>query len=180
MAHDGPIDPCVWMANSYVAWSRLAAPARAALGSPLSIVTSSLLIGVDRTCSYSLLMSGKPSHDDHVALSWLAAFTAAHSLSATTARKLACLTTFRTPLIPLTDDSSTLRSSAPTAGGRTTRAWSMPGTRTSCMYVHSPVTFAGISTRGADVPTTVYSPGFLTGAFLSTFRRNSRSPMSSL
>src|SRR5437660_1274597 len=27
----------------------------------------------------------------------------------------------------------------------------MPGTRTSCMYLHSPVTFAGISTRGNDL-----------------------------
>src|SRR5262249_21808162 len=121
----------------------------------------------------------RPAHDDHVALSWLAAFTAAHSLSATTARKFAWRTTFRNPLIPLTDASSTLRSSAPTAGGRTTRAWSMPGTRTSCMYLHSPVTFAGMSTRGTEVPTMVYSPGFLVGAVLSTFRWNSRSPTSS-
>ena len=81
--------------------------------------------------------------------------------------------------MPLTDDSSTPCSSAPIAGGLTTRAWSMPGTRTSCMYVHSPVTLAGMSTRGTDVPTTVYSLGLLSGAFLSTFRWNSWSPISS-
>ena len=75
--------------------------------------------------------------------------------------------------------SSTPVSWAPSAGGRTTRAWSIPGTRKSCMYVCSPVTLAGTSGRGSDLPTTVYSAGFFSGAFLSSLRWNSWSPISS-
>ena len=87
-AHDGPIEPWVWMAKSYVALSFFAAPAMAAFGLPRSTATSSLATFVARTCSQSFDGSGRPSHFDHVALSARAALTAAHSLSATTARKL--------------------------------------------------------------------------------------------
>ena len=100
-------------------------------------------------------MSGKPSHADHVALRLLAAFTAAHSVVAVTARKLPTRTTLCRPLMPATLPSSTLCSVAPIAGGRTTRACTMPGTRKSCMYVNSPVTFAGMSPRFTDLPTIV-------------------------
>src|SRR6185369_3700080 len=87
-AHDGPIEPWVWTAKSYVALIFFAAPAMAAFGSPRSTATSSLAIFDDRTCSQIFDGSGSPSHFDHVAFSARAAFTAAHSLSATTARKL--------------------------------------------------------------------------------------------
>jgi len=71
-----------------VALSVFVAPAIAALGSPWFTATSSFATLVARTCSQSFDISGSPSHEDQVALSCLAAFTAAHSLSATTARKL--------------------------------------------------------------------------------------------
>jgi hypothetical protein len=53
-------------------------------------------------------------------------------LSETTARKLSIRTT-RTPGSAETEASSTDVSVAPMAGGRITRAWSMPGTLTSWM-----------------------------------------------
>src|SRR2546425_9482912 len=79
-----------------------------------------------------------------------AALIAAHSVSATTARKLPRRTTLVSPLMEPIELSSTPVSWAPSAGGRTTRAWSIPGTRKSCMYVCSPVTLAGTSGRGSD------------------------------
>ena len=43
---------------------------------------------------------------------------------------------------------------APSSSGRTTRACSMPGSAEVVHKGHSPVTLAGMSTRGSDVPTT--------------------------
>jgi hypothetical protein len=40
-------------------------------------------------------------------------------------------------------------------GGRTIRPWSIPGTRTLCMYVNFPLTLSGMSTLGTRVPTIV-------------------------
>jgi hypothetical protein len=53
--------------------------------------------------------------------------------SDTTARKLSTRTT-RTPGSCATEASLTETSVAPTAGGRITRPWSMPGTLKSWMY----------------------------------------------
>jgi hypothetical protein len=44
-----------------------------------------------------------------------------------------------------TDDSSMLRSVAPASGGRTLRAWSMPGSFMSTAQVSDPSTLAGMS-----------------------------------
>jgi hypothetical protein len=48
-AQDGPIEPCVWMAKSYVAAMRFGAAASALVVSPTLDVTASLLILVLRT-----------------------------------------------------------------------------------------------------------------------------------
>ncbi len=116
-----------------MALSAFAAPAIAAFALPMFAATLALATGVLRTCSQNFARSGSSSHLDQVAFRTLAAFIAAHSLSATTARELFWRTTCFTPLIPRTEASSTRSSVAPMAGGRTTRAWSMSGTRKSCM-----------------------------------------------
>src|SRR5262249_19607094 len=72
-AQDGPIEPCVWMAKSYVAANCFSAFAIASAGLPTCEVTSSFAILVLRTLSLSLLWSGNPSHADQVALSLRAA-----------------------------------------------------------------------------------------------------------
>ena len=51
----------------------------------------------------------------------------------------------RTPEGSATDDSSMLRSVAPAIGGRTLRAWSMPGTFMSTAHVNDPSTLGGMS-----------------------------------
>ena len=80
--------------------------------------------------------------------SLLAACIACQGFSATTPTKFFLTTTFTTPGIPATELSSTLTTVAPTAGGRTTRPCSMPGTRTLCTNSNCPVTIAGMSRRG--------------------------------
>ena len=45
---------------------------------------------------------------------------------------------------------------APCPLGRTTRPWSMSGTRTCWMYTHVSFTLSAMSTRGTRVPTIVY------------------------
>ena len=44
-------------------------------------------------------------------------------------------------------------SRAPAKGGRTFRAWTMPGSRTSTAHSSDPSTFPGMSYRGRDWPT---------------------------
>ena len=44
-----------------------------------------------------------------------------------------------------TDDSSMLTSVAPANGGRTLRAWTMPGTFMSTAHFSEPSTFGGMS-----------------------------------
>ena len=73
-------------------------------------------------------------------------------------RSSSCTTTFTTPGSPRTELSSTPTSVAPTDGGRTTRPWSMPGTRTLWTNSNVPVTIAGRSRRRTGVPETVHSP----------------------
>src|SRR6476646_6811317 len=87
-AQDGPIEPWVWMAKSYVAFS-VFAPAwpMASAALPTLLVTSSLTISVARTSSHNFAASGKVCDFDHDALSFCAALIAPHSLSATTPRK---------------------------------------------------------------------------------------------
>src|SRR5215467_14407748 len=88
-AQDGPIEPWVWMAKSYVALIVLApARSRASAVSPTFIVTSSLAILLARTSSHSFAASGSVCDFDQDALSFCAALMAPHSLSATTPRKL--------------------------------------------------------------------------------------------
>ena len=55
---------------------------------------------------------------------------------------------------------------APWPNGRTSRACSIPGTRTLCTYTYDPVTFAGMSSRGIrEVPTRRYWSIGLAGAW---------------
>src|SRR6266850_2539626 len=79
MAHDGPIEPCVCIAKSYVAASRRAACGSACSTSPTLLVTSFLTTAVSRTCCQSRPSSGSPAQDDHVARSCRAAVMALHS-----------------------------------------------------------------------------------------------------
>src|SRR5262245_65326060 len=78
---------------------------------------------------------------------------ACSSRSAITPRKFSFLTTRTNPATPLTDRSSKLTRLLPIFGGRITRPWSIDGTRTLCTYGNEPVTLAGTSTRGTDLPT---------------------------
>src|SRR5258708_21193823 len=115
-AQDGPIEPWVWMAKSYVAFSVLApALPMASAVLPTLLVTSSLTTLVARTSSHSLAASGSVCDFDHDALSFSAALIAPHSLSATTPRKLPSLTTLTTPATSLLEPSSTLRDASPFA-----------------------------------------------------------------
>src|SRR4051794_21121885 len=74
-------------------------------------------------------------------LSCAAAWIASYSFGAVTARKLPTCTTFTFGMW-LTDDASTLCGklfcdvTPPWPCGRTTRAWSMPGSRTLWTYVY--------------------------------------------
>src|SRR5260370_29238842 len=145
-AQDGPIEPWVWMAKSYVAFSVLAPAwpiASAVL--PTLLVTSSLATLLARTSSHSLAASGSVCDFDHDALSFSAALIAPHSLSATTPRKLPSLTTLTTPATSLIEASSTLSTVAPIAGGRLTGPYRMPRTREPCMEVKHPVALSLMS-----------------------------------
>src|SRR5262245_47809218 len=88
-AQEGPMEPWVLIAKSYVALSTFAAlwPS-APSASPILLVTSSLTTLVARTSSHSFAGSGSVSDFDHVALNSRAALIAPHSLCATTPRKL--------------------------------------------------------------------------------------------
>ena len=63
-----------------------------------------------------------------------------------------------------TDDSSMLTSVAPTIGGRTLRACSMPGTFMSTAHCCVPSTLAGMSSRCGDLPTFFISCTGFSGA----------------
>src|SRR6516162_6602747 len=132
-AQDGPIEPWVWIAKSYVAFSVLAPAwpiASAVL--PTLIVTSSLTTLVARTSSHSFATSGSVCDFDHDALSFSAALIAPHSLCATTPRKLPWRTTLTTPATSLIEASSTLSSVAPIAGGRRAHAACRPRGSPAC------------------------------------------------
>src|SRR5437762_2166862 len=92
---------------------------------------------------------------DHVTFNVRAARIAAHSVSATTPTKLPFWTTWTIPGMPLIEDSSIETGFELTTGGRTTRPWSIPVTRTSCEYRNCPVNFGGRSNRATEVPTTL-------------------------
>src|SRR5437764_280376 len=81
---------------------------------------------------------------DQVTFSALAAFTAFHSLSATTARKSLIQTTWA-PGMSVIELSSTLTGTAPATVGRIMRACSIPGSRTSLTYSSVPNTLPGRS-----------------------------------
>src|SRR5580700_9028236 len=97
---------------------------------------------------------------------------ACHSVSATTPTKLFLTTTWTLPGRPATEFLSTLTTVAPTNGGRTTFPCSMPGRRTCWTYLNCPVTLAGRSMRGTEVPRTVYCFGSLGTVLLFTVRLN--------
>src|SRR5215469_17428142 len=80
MAQDGPIEPCVWTAKSYVALSAFAPFWIASSTLPTLLVASSLETLVARTCSQSFVCSGSSAQFDQVALSLRAALIAPHSL----------------------------------------------------------------------------------------------------
>src|SRR5262249_12201833 len=73
-----------------------------------------------------------------------------------TATKLFLTTTLITPGGCLPFQPSTLTSLESSVGGRTTRACTRPGIRTSCVYVNAPVALPATSGRGTDVPTILY------------------------
>ena len=75
--------------------------------------------------------------------------------------------------------SSTLSRRAPIAGGRITRACSMPGRVKSWTYTCTPAHFAGTSGRGSDCPTSAYVAGSARGAFGSSFSSKERTRISS-
>src|ERR1700720_4116935 len=81
------------------------------------------------------------SDSDQVTFSLRAAWIAAHSVFATTPTKLPSCTTFTTPATEEIEPSSTLSGLVLARAGRTTRPCSMPGTRTSAVYVNWPVSF---------------------------------------
>ena len=68
------------------------------------------------------------------------------------------------PGISRTEDSSTETSRAPANGGRTFRAWTMPGSFTSTAHSIDPSTLAGMSYRGMDWPTIFSACTGFTGA----------------
>ena len=107
-----------------------------------------------------------------------AASIACQGLCATTPTKFLRTTTFTTPAISLTELSSTLTTVAPTAGGRTTRPCSIPGSRTLCTYSSWPVAIAGMSVRPIGLPSKVHSRGGLRLAFLSSVRLSFLPPTS--
>ena len=107
------------------------------------------------------------------------ALIACSSRSQTTATKLPSRTTVTTPGIALTAPASRLTSSARGAGGRTTRACSMPGRRRSWTYAAPPVNFGGMSRRERLWPTYLYSPGAFGFAFAVASRRSIASEVTS-
>ncbi len=157
---------------------RLAAPASACLLPPLLTRTSSDSNGPARIQSRTPSLPISVRSSDHDSFSFLAAETAVHSLSASTPTKSLMRTT-RTPLMSATELSSSPRSFAPTAAGRSTRAWSIRSTLKSCMKTCRPATFPGTSGRASGLPTTAYVSGLLSGALASTFKPKRRSPTSS-
>ena len=123
------MEPWVWIGQRYWAVSVRVTPGGGALSaerSPFLAISWSRTTGPARIESNSVAASGSPAPGDHVACSVRAARTASHSRSATTARKL-CMRTTRAPAMDPIDVSSTLTSVAPWAGGRMTRACSIPG-----------------------------------------------------
>src|SRR5690349_611814 len=78
-AQEGPIEPWVWIAKSYVALSVFApAWAMASALLPTLLVTSSLTTLLARTSSHNFAASGKVCDFDHDALSFCAALIAPH------------------------------------------------------------------------------------------------------
>ena len=78
---------------------------------------------------------------------------AAHSSGATTARKSPSRTTCA-PAMPAMELSSTTAGTDPATGGRTTRAWSMPGRLTCTQYSVVASTLPAMSLRATGLPTT--------------------------
>ncbi len=106
---------------------------------------------------------------DHFTFSSAAAWTALYSSGATTPTKFPFWTTWAPGCARSTSGRATA-SVAPAdwaawPRGRTTRPWSMPGTRTLWEYVVSPVTMAGMSIRGARVPISRYLRGSVSTGF---------------
>ena len=108
--------------------------------------------------------SGSESRTVHRAAraSRAAAATAARSVSAITARKFPLRTWAAVP--GGWPRSGTSTSVASTAGGRTTRPNSMPGSTRSCRNRGRPVTLSGRSMRGTLRPATDHRAGGLAAA----------------
>src|SRR6185437_10242062 len=104
-----------------------------------------------------LPLPGSPSQSDHFVLpaSTCAAWIATYSCGSTAATRLPFTTTcvfgklFLSSVPACTSDE-------PSVFGCTTRAWSIPGSRTSPTYVAWPETIGGIVRIGTDVPTILY------------------------
>ena len=157
----GPMLACDWKGHKYSASTNFTADFKAAATSPFLMSSERLRVGACRMCSCSFSNSGNGLLlATQVTFNSLAAFTASHSRSATTAKKFFSRTT-RAPLMCLIEDSSTFSARPPATGVRMTLACNMPGTLTSAILPSVPKTFHATSLRGKDNPTTLYSDGSL-------------------
>jgi hypothetical protein len=114
-----------------------------------------------------------------LACSARAAAIACSSRLAATATKLPSRTTASTPGIALAAAMSMFTSRARGASGRTTRPWTMPGSRMSCRYASPPVTLAGMSRRLTLWPTSLCSLLALGATLADASRWNEASPATS-
>src|SRR3954471_4087871 len=118
-----------------------------------------------------LPLPGRPSHFVHFVLlarteeAWIAVY----STGSTTATRLPLTTTCVLGNCFLSSLPTEI-SFDPRPGGCTTRACSMPGSRTSPTYVAWPDTIGGIVRIGIDWPTTLYWPIGFVGGLPSTVR----------
>ncbi len=160
-AQEGPMVPCVCTPKRYSASSRRAAAGSAAAGSPRLTVVSARTTFALRAASYTSPMGGIGVPSLHSTFSSRAARTAFHSRSATTARRFFFRTT-RAPGMLAMEDSSTDFGTAPMRGACSTRACSIPGSRTLWMKSPPPVTLSSTSGRGTSRPAIFQLAGSLT------------------
>jgi hypothetical protein len=94
--------------------------------------------------------------------------SAAQVVSARTATPDGTSTTLRTPGTASALAASNPVTLPPSAGGRATTPWSIPGTRTSMPNTAAPRVFRGVSRRGTAFPMRVKSFGSLRRGFSGT------------
>jgi hypothetical protein len=180
------MEPCIRYGREYLPARVSVAPGGSttggigpSVGAPPTTARST--VGSFSSHSTRSRAGGSDSTSDHVAArasAWTAEI-ATSSRSATTATKLPLRTTSTTPERLRTAPSSRPCSSARGLGGRSTRAWSMPGMARSCTNLVVPSTIPGRSIRGPGRPTyRCWYAGF-GGASPVTATSNDRPPSSS-